>query len=385
MTRLSFTNGTIVTPEGPSTGLSLSVRDGLIEAITSAAPAKGATVIDLEGGYLMPGFIDTQVNGGGGVLFNDETTVDGIAAIGTAHAQYGTTGFLPTLISDRLDVIDAAMRAVEAAIAAGVPGVLGIHIEGPFISVERKGIHDPSLFRTLDVASKTLLKSLKRGKTLVTLAPEHCTLEDIAELTRAGVIVAAGHTNADYDMTKAALKVGVSGFTHLFNAMSPFTHRMPGVAGAALEDQTAYCGLIMDGHHVHPAALRIALKCRPASRMMLVTDAMPTVGSRQKTFMLNGRVIHVENGVCVDDKGTLAGSDLDMAGALRYAVNEVGTDINTAAIMAATSPAAFLGLSEVTGTLKAGLRADLVWLDAELQPRGVWQKGELDRRILLTA
>jgi N-acetylglucosamine-6-phosphate deacetylase len=370
MSQTHFFNGHILTPAGMAQ--SLCIESGVIAGL-DAAPS-GETV-DLDGGYLLPGFIDTQVNGGGGVLFNDAPTVAAIAAIGEAHAAYGTTGFLPTLISDELSVVDAAMRAVEAAIAQGVPGVLGIHIEGPFLNAERKGIHNADVFRTLDASAKALLKSLKRGRTMVTLAPEMCTMEDIAELAAAGVIVSAGHTNATYDQTKAALAAGVTGFTHLYNAMSPLSHRAPGVVGAALEDTKSYCGLILDGHHVHPAAVRIAMRCKPVDRFMLVTDAMPTVGAAVKTFQLGERTIRVVDGALVGEDGTLAGSDLDMAAAVRFAVEAVGVSVADAVMMAATAPAGFLGLTGITGHLVVGLRADLVWLDKALQVRGVWRAG----------
>ena len=375
---VTFLNAQIVTPGGVIQGN--LICEG--ETITHIGDGNGASQeIDVEGGYLLPGFIDTQVNGGGGVLFNDETTVAGIAAIGAAHRPYGTTGFLPTLISDELSVIDAAMRATEAAITAGVAGVLGIHIEGPFISKARKGIHNSDMFRTLDDESKTLLKSLKRGRTLVTLAPENCSPEDISELAQAGVIVAAGHTNADYATTVAALRAGVTGFTHLFNAMSPMTHRAPGVVGAALDDATSYCGLIADGRHVDWTVMRIALRAKAIDRFMLVTDAMPTVGSSDKTFMLNGQRIHVENGVCVGDNGTLAGSDLDMATAVRNAVRHIGVSISDAAIMAATAPANFLGLGTARGSLTVGQRADIVWLDKDLNVQGTFVGARQDERV----
>lgn len=373
MSVLSFINARIAGADGQLVTGALTCSGDTITAVGAATGAD--RVIDLEGGYLLPGFIDTQVNGGGGVLFNDETTASGIAAIGRAHRGHGTTGFLPTLISAELRVIDAALRATEAAIEAGIPGVLGVHVEGPFISKERKGIHDAALFRTLDAESKALLKSLKRGKILVTLAPESCTPEDIAELAAAGVILAAGHTNATYDTTVAALKAGVSGFTHLFNAMSPMAHRAPGVVGAALEDATSYCGLIADGRHVDWPVLRIALRAKAIERFMLVTDAMPTVGSKARTFILNGRLIHVEDGVCVDENGTLAGSDLDMATAVRNVVTHVGVSVAEAAFMAATAPAHFLGLGSARGSVSVGQRADLVWLDDALQVRGVFLGG----------
>lgn len=371
MKTTSFINAQIVTPSGIVEGSLVCAG----ETITQIAPnqtTEADEVIDVQGGYMLPGFIDTQVNGGGGVLFNDETTADGVAAIGRAHRPYGTTGYLPTLISDELQVIDRAMRAVEAAIEQGAPGVLGIHIEGPFISKEKKGIHNPELFRTLDADSKALLKSLKRGKTLVTLAPERCAPEDIAELKAAGVVIAAGHTNATYDQTVEALKAGVSGFTHLFNAMTPMLHRAPGVVGAALENLDNFSGLIMDGHHVDWPVFRVALRTRPANRFMLVTDAMPTVGSKTKTFVLNGQTIYVKDGVCVGPDGTLAGSDLDMATAVKNAVVYAGASITDAAIMAAAAPAEFLGLHTSRGSLVAGQRADIVWLDRDLTIQGTF-------------
>jgi N-acetylglucosamine-6-phosphate deacetylase len=364
MSRLRFINGTVLTPAGSSG--SLDVADGII-----VEAADRAEIVDLDGGYLLPGFIDTQVNGGGGVLFNDSPDVATIARIGDAHRQFGTTSFLPTLISDDLDVIDRAMRATEEAFALGVPGVIGIHIEGPFIAAARKGTHDETKFRRLTPQSIALLTSLKRGRTLVTLAPETCEAEDIRALAGAGVIVAAGHTDADYATMRGAFAAGVTGVTHLFNAMSPLAHRAPGVVGAVLEDRHAYAGLIVDGRHVDPAVLRIALNARPRDRFMLVTDAMPTVGSGSATFRLQGKTIRVENDVCVDEAGVLSGSNLDMAGAVRNAVRMIGVTVAEASVMSSSAPAAFLRLGD-RGTLAIGRRADLVWIDRDLQVRGVW-------------
>jgi N-acetylglucosamine-6-phosphate deacetylase len=374
--QLVLVNGRILTPTGIVEGKALAIRDGRIEGVIAPADApSGARRHDLDGGLLVPGFIDTQVNGGGGVLFNDSPTVEAIAAIGAAHRPYGTTGFLPTLISDNLAVVDQAMRAAEQAIEAGVPGVLGVHIEGPFLNVKRKGIHDPSKFRVLDDEAVALLSSLKRGKTLVTLAPETTTPEMIARLVAAGVTVAAGHTNASYATTRRALDAGLTGFTHLFNAMSPLTSREPGVVGAALESTGAWAGVIVDGRHVDPVTLRIALRTRPLDRFMLVTDAMPTVGMVDKSFDLQGRHIRVVDGVCVDDRGTLAGSDLDMAGAVRNAVSMLGLSLEDAVAIASRAPAAFLGLAAERGTIAKGQAADLVLLDDALNVRSTWIDG----------
>ena len=373
---VAFINGRVLTPAGLIDGQAVLVEDGKVAAVVPMAevPA-GAERQDLAGGLLVPGYIDTQVNGGGGVLFNDAPTVETIAAIGAAHRTYGATGFLPTLISDDLDVVDKALRATEAAIEAGVPGVLGVHIEGPFLNPKRKGIHDETKFRILDEEAIALLSSLKRGKLLLTLAPERTTPEAIARLSKAGVIVAAGHTNARYETLRQAIDHGLSGVTHLFNAMSPLTSREPGVVGAVLENQTVWAGIIVDGRHVDPVTLKIALRTRPLDRFMLVTDAMPTVGMTDKRFVLQGREITVRDGVCVDAAGTLAGSDLDMAAAVRNAISMLGLSLEEAVMMASAAPAAFLGLSHQRGAIARGLAADFCLLDDDLNVAKTWIDG----------
>ena len=369
----TLVNGRVVTPRGLEAA-TVVLDGGRIAEVRPAAA--GDTGTDLAGDYLLPGFIDTQVNGGGGALFNDAPTVDAIAAIGAAHRRFGTTGFLPTLISDDLAAVAKAIAAVDEAIAAGVPGVLGIHIEGPFLNANRKGIHDASKFRILDDAAFDLLTSLKRGKTLVTLAPEATTPQMIRRLVEAGVVVAAGHTNADYDTIRTALDAGVSGFTHLFNAMSPLTSREPGAVGAALEDEASWCGLIVDGRHVHPAVLRVALRARRRDRFMLVTDALSSVGQAEKSFTVQGRAIRVVDGVAVDENGTLAGSDLDMASAVRNVMAIGGLTVSEAVELASAAPAAFLGLAPELGAIAPGRRADLVQADADLRVRRTWIGGE---------
>ncbi|MBU6267560.1 MAG: N-acetylglucosamine-6-phosphate deacetylase [Sphingomonadales bacterium] len=357
-------------------GLALAVDGGRIAWIGPERDAPtGRRRVDLGGAMLLPGFIDVQVNGGGGVLFNDTPDPDAIAAIARAHYQYGTTGLLPTLISDSLDVVDAGITAVRAAIARKVPGVLGIHIEGPFLNPARKGIHDAALLArpTLDVIPR--LAALRNGRTLVTLAPEMVPPGFVAALAAAGVIVSAGHSQASLAETRAALADGMTGFTHLFNAMPPMLNRDPGVVGAALDDQSAWCGLIVDGIHVDPAVLRIALRCRPHDRFLLVTDAMPVVGSPLTEFRLNGMAIDARDGRCIGPGGTLAGSALDMASAVRNAAAWLGLSLPQAVAMASANPAAFLGLSETCGTLAVGRLADLVIADEGVLVRQTWIAG----------
>jgi N-acetylglucosamine-6-phosphate deacetylase len=362
----------ILTPTGFEAGRCLLVEDGRIVDILPDCPP-GITPQSLEGD-LLPGFIDLQVNGGGGVLFNDQPTIEGIEAIGRAHRAFGTTGFLPTLTSDELPIVDRAMRAVEAAIAKGVPGVLGIHIEGPFINPEKRGIHDPGKIQQIDEAAVELLASLSNGVTLVTLAPELPPPGLIAALVERGVFVAAGHTAASYEQARQALEEGVTGFTHLFNAMSQLTARAPGAVGAALESD-AWSGMIVDGFHVHPASLRVALAAKGPDKLVLVTDAMPTVGSDRTSFMLGGQPIHLDNGRLAAEDGTLAGSNLDMASAVINAAEALQVDQATAIRMASLNPARALGLQQTTGAISPGLSADLALLNPDGRVLQTWVSG----------
>jgi N-acetylglucosamine-6-phosphate deacetylase len=375
--RKTLINGRIVSQGRILTAYAVVIEDGWIADIVSDEDSslKGLAVHDLKGALLLPGFIDTQVNGGGGVLFNDDPSVETIRRIGAAHRKFGTTGFLPTLISDDLAKVKRAIEAVAAAVKEGVPGVLGIHIEGPFLSPARKGVHDATKFRALDEEAFALLTSLKTAKTLVTLAPEMTTPDMIARLTKTGVIVAAGHTNASYDVMREALARGVTGFTHLFNAMSPLTGREPGVVGAALSDAESYCGIIVDGRHVHPDVLKLALKCTPHDHFMLVTDAWSNVGTGLTTFQLQGATITVKDGVCMDENGTLAGSAMDMSRAVRNAMELLGLDLHGAVTMASRAPASFLGLGDRYGEIAKGLRANLVAADDAVNVQETWIDG----------
>ena len=357
------------------------IEDGRIVALERDADPEApvrAGQVDLAGGWLLPGFIDAQVNGGGGVLFNNTPTVAGIAAIAAAHRRFGTTGLLPTLISDRPEVMGQAIDAVRGAIAAGVPGVLGIHLEGPYIAPARKGTHDASTFRVPGSDELALASSLDNGVTLLTLAPERVPLESIRTLADRGVVVAAGHTGATYEEIRAGLDAGVRAFTHLYNAMSPLTGREPGTVGAALDDAHSWVGIIADGVHVHPASLRLALAAKPAGKVFLVTDAMPPVGADDPSYVLYGETITAVDGVVRNAAGALAGSALDMATAVRNAVQWLGVDLAEAARMASTYPAQLLGLDALRGHISEGSIADLVLLDDQLQVCQTWIGGVPD-------
>ncbi len=327
-----------------------------------------------DGAWLAPGFIDVQVNGGGDVLFNDAPSAESIATIARAHRQFGTTALLPTLISDTPAKMRAALHAADEA-AATNPSVLGIHLEGPFLSPDKPGVHDPAMIRVPDQKDLELLMEPRVGLTLLTLAPERVPAGFIAELARAGVKFSLGHSMATYAQTKAALAEGLTGFTHLFNAMRPLASREPGPIAAALEEPGAWFGMIVDGEHVDAAMLKLAL--RGAARPMLVTDAMPPVGGTKSSFRLYGQEISVRDGRCTRSDGALAGAALDMAAAVRNCVELLGVPLTQALRFASAEPARFLGLGAKLGHLAPGYRADMVAFDPDgVRIHETWVAGE---------
>jgi N-acetylglucosamine-6-phosphate deacetylase len=375
--RAALVNGRLLTGQGIVSGQTLLLSGARIEALADPLDARCAAAdrVDLHGQLLLPGFIDVQVNGGGGVLFNDDPSQASIRAIGAAHRRFGTTGFLPTLISDDPGAIERAIDAVQHSIDAGVPGLLGIHIEGPFLNWARRGVHDAKHLRALDTSCVALLSRPRAGRTVLTLAPEMTTPETIEKLADCGILVCAGHSDASLAQTDAAIAHGLRGFTHLFNAMARLEPREPGIVGAALYDENTWCGIIVDGHHVDPLMLKLALRCKRHDRFMLVTDAMPIVGSAETTFVLQGRTIRVVDGICRDEHGTLAGTALDMAAAVRNSVALLGLDIVEAARMASEYPAEFLGLGHELGRIAPGYRANLVLMDHDLRVQRTWIDG----------
>ena len=380
MESFALTNANVLTDDGFRPDLAVLVEDGKVVALLpeSGLPA-GVTRRDLGGGHLLPGYIDVQVNGGGGVLFNNAPTVEALRSIVAGHRRFGSTGLMPTLISDDVETMRLAVAAVRQAIAEGVPGVLGIHLEGPYIAPERKGTHNADKFRVPDAAEIEMATSLDNGVTLVTLAPEQVPADTIRAMVARGAKVAAGHTAASYEQARVGLDAGISGFTPLYNAMTPLQGRDPGVVGAALEDPHSWCGVIVDGVHVHPASLRVALAAKPRGKILLVTDAMPMVGADAPSFELYGETITAIDGVVRNAAGSLAGSALDMASAVRNTVQMLGLPLEEAARMASTYPAQFLGIDDYRGRIAPGCAADLVLLDDALQVRETWIGGVASR------
>jgi N-acetylglucosamine-6-phosphate deacetylase len=356
----------------------MGVDQGRVAFIRPFAETDGmAGAIALPPGLVAPGFVDLQVNGGGGVLFNDHPTVEGAAAIIAAHARRGTTALLPTLITDTREAMQHAVASVAEAMAAGMPGLLGLHLEGPFLAPSRKGAHVAALMRVMTARDAEILAATPVRPLLMTVATEAAAPALIARLAKAGIAVSIGHSDASLAAARAAADAGARLVTHLFNAMSPLGHREPGLVGAALEDGRLHAGLIADGHHVAAAAIRVALRAKAGpGRIFLVSDAMPTVGTDLAEFTLNGRRILRRGGRLTLADGTLAGVDCDLAGMVRYLVRDVGLDIAEALRMASLYPAEAIGMSGQVGSLLPGGSADFVILDDDLEPRAVFRQGD---------
>lgn len=326
-------------------------------------------------GLVAPGFIDLQVNGGGCVLFNSTPSLAGIKAIMAAHAKFGTTAMLPTLITDTVSVMAEAADAIASAIASKEPGIIGIHFEGPHLSVAKKGAHSEQFIRDISDEEWQVLERKDIGKVLVTLAPETVAEKDIQRMVAAGIYVSIGHSNANYQQAQSAVEAGATGFTHLFNAMSPLQGREPGVTGCALLNDNTACGLIVDGHHVDYASCQLALKTKPVGKIFLVTDAMPPVGTDDQTFAFFDRHVYLSQGKLTSSTGELAGSVLDMATAVKNAHIHLKLALDEALRMASGYPANYIK-DQQRGQLVVGKQADFVVLDNELSVQSTWIAGK---------
>jgi len=379
MTRTAFFGARIFDGQEWNDDAALLVNGGVVEGIVAEGDIPyGVTRHGLDGGMLVPGFIDLQVNGGGGVLLNDDRTLSGLRTICSAHYQYGTTALLPTLITDTPEVTAQTVAAGRQAVEAQLPGFIGLHLEGPHLSLARKGAHDPALIRPMSeddlnnlIAARKALPNL-----LSTVAAETVRPEQIARLSEAGVVVSIGHSDASMAQVEAAAAAGASMATHLFNAMSQIGNREPGVAGAVLSLGSLSAGLIADGIHVHPQTIGIALRAkRGPAEIFLVTDAMALTGSDLQSFTLNGRVIHRANGALRLEDGTLAGADLTMIDAIKYMRDVVGISLEEALRMATVYPARSMKIAHRHGFLGEGGVASFVHLSDDLAVRSTWIDG----------
>ncbi len=362
------------------TNCALLINGGRIDGIVSDdALSDDYARVELSGGLLTPGFIDLQVNGGGGVLLNQDPTIQGIQTICEAHLQFGTTSLLPTLITDAPDVTKRAIDAAIEAESKNVPGFLGLHLEGPHLSMQKKGAHSPNLIRQVTDQDIEILCEAKKSlsKLLITIAPESVSCDQISQLASCGIHLSLGHSAATSQKAKEAFAAGVSSVTHLYNAMSPLTHREPGIVGAALNADDIYCGLIADGFHVNADAINIALKMKTGrGKLMLVTDAMSTIGTDQTEFELNGRMVKREGGRLTLSDGTLAGADLDMISAVKFMTERTNCDSLEALRMASSYPAQYLNITQEYGHLRNGAVANFIHLTNQLESSSIWQNGQ---------
>lgn len=346
----------------------ITIENGVIRSIETCSSDE----VELKG-MLIPGYIDIQVNGGGGVLFNQTPSYQAIEKIGQTHLKYGTTGWLPTLVTDSLEKMVCAADAVAEAIEKGVPGVLGIHFEGPFLSKAKKGVHSESLIRNISTKELEQITRKDLGKVVLTVAPESVSCDQIKQLVSNGVIVSLGHSNASFEQTMLALDAGATGFTHLFNAMSAFTSREPGMVGAAILDRNSFSGIVLDGIHVHPESARLAYLAN--KNLVLVTDAMPPVGTSEKSFEFFGNQIKREGLKLTDENGRLAGSALDMNTAVQNAEEMLNIEQQEAIRLGTLNPAKFLGIESAYGTIKVETRASMLLLNDERQILSRWIDG----------
>ncbi len=355
--------------------VALLVDRGRIVGIVgeNAVPA-GFAWQKLAGGILTPGFVDLQVNGGGGVLFNDDTSVEAIKTICAAHLRFGTTALLPTLITDTQQKTIAAIAAAKAA--TDVPGCIGLHLEGPHLSKSRKGAHDAARIRKMDAIDLSRLTSAGLATLLTTIAPESVSGDQIAILAKAGIIVSLGHSDSSFDEAVSAVSRGATCITHLFNAMSGLSHRQPGMVGAALANGSLHVGLISDGVHVDSEAIGIALRAkRGPGHIFLVSDSMSNIGTDMTEFRLAGQTVRITDGRLVRADGTLAGANITMIAAVRFMVDRVGLDRTEALRMATLYPARVIGRSREFGCFARGARADVLHLSDQLDIQRVWQNG----------
>lgn len=357
----------------------LLIENGVVRRIVPASEIpKSAARISYDGQYIVPGFVDLQVNGGGGVRFGDETSEEAIEAIAMAHARFGTTKLLPTLITDTPEVTSRAIAGGRKAHAARIPGFLGLHLEGPHLSIERKGAHSPAFIRPMTERDLQEICEYRRtaGSILSTVAPENVTRGQVTSLVEAGVVVSIGHSNVSAQTVKGYFDAGASMVTHLFNAMSPLGNREPGIVGAALDDGRVYAGLIADGIHVDPGTIKVALRAKLApGQIFLVTDAMQTIGTRLTGFELNGRTIHRSGGSLTLNDGTLAGADIDMLASLKFLHQVIGLPLEQSLAMASGIPAKAMGVHHKIGHLKPGFLADFVVLSDKLDHIETWIDG----------
>lgn len=377
----ALTHGTLYTGADVLPNHSVFIDGTRIQAIhpTSSTPPDCAH-LNLQGLRVSPGFIDLQLNGCGGVMFNDAITAQTLAVMHRTNCRSGTTSFLPTLITTSDRAMTAAMACVHDYRQQYPYQVLGLHLEGPYLNPKRRGIHDGHYVRSPDAAMVAAIATYgPETVRLVTLAPERVPAETIQTLVAAGITVAAGHTDATYAEALAGFDAGITMVTHLFNAMSPWQSRHPGMVGAALSQPSVYAGIIADGHHVHVASIALAKQLK-GEHLILVTDATPPAGmSSMDAFTIGGQTVFYRDGKCLSAAGTLGGSALTMNQAIANCLHHSGISLEEALRMATLYPARAMGMEHELGALAPGYQANLAIFDDELTIQGVVDQGQLQR------
>ena len=329
----------------------------------------------LNGGILSPGFIDLQVNGGGGKLFNNSPDKQSLNTIIEAHQHFGTTSIMPTVISDSLNVLKRCTTIISEVIENN-KSLLGVHIEGPFFNVKYRGVHQKQYINTINSDYLNLFESLKDFPVMLTLAPECISTKQLKHLKSLGFKILAGHTDASYDQLEEAIKYGLDGFTHLFNAMGQISAREPGVVGSALAFDNAAASIIVDLHHVHPSLIQMAYKQKPQGKLFFVSDSMATIHHGEPSFELYDEVVSESNGRIINSEGKLAGSSITQIDAIKNAYQSCNIPLNDAIAMVTRYPAEYLGVANYLGSLKSGYRADLTHFDLDFQVHNVWVAGK---------
>jgi len=331
--------------------------------------------IELDQGILAPGFIDLQVNGGGGVLFNNSPNKESLITIIKAHQFFGTTSVMPTVISDSMEVLEQCIKTVTEEIKNN-SSLLGIHIEGPFFNAKYRGVHQKQYISTINSDYLNLFESLKGLPVMLTLAPECISSKELKHLTSLGIKTLAGHSDASYDELDDAIKNGLDGFTHLFNAMGQISAREPGVVGSALHFENTFASIIVDLHHVHPSLIQLAYQLKPTGKLFFISDSMATINHGKPSFELYDEVVNESDGRLVNSEGKLAGSSITQIDAVKNAYQKCNIPLNQALAMASRYPAEYLGIENHLGSLKPGYRADLVHFDSNFKVHNAWVSGK---------
>jgi N-acetylglucosamine-6-phosphate deacetylase len=329
----------------------------------------------LEGGILSPGFIDLQVNGGGGKLFNNSPDKESLNTIISAHQYFGTTSIMPTVISDSLNILQKCTDTISNEIDNN-HSLLGIHIEGPFFNVKYRGVHQKQYINTINASYLNLFETLDKFPVMLTLAPECISIKQLKHLKSLGFKILAGHSDANYDQLEEAVKYGLDGFTHLFNAMGQISAREPGVVGSAFDFDETSASIIVDLHHVHPSLINLSFKQKPKGKLFFVSDSMATINHGEPSFELYDEVVSESNGRIINSEGKLAGSSITQIDAIKNAYQKCSIPLESAISMATLYPAEYLGVSDYIGQLKKGYRADLAHFDSNFHVQNVWLAGK---------